>query len=408
VDRIVIVGGGLAAFRAAEALREYGFAGSLVGIGAEPTGPYNRPPLSKGLLTGRTRSADLGFKASCDLGITWRRGDPAVGLDPRRQVVHLASGDPVAYDGLVIATGVAARQLPGMPPDARIHTLRTLEDCRAFDRALNRAHHVAIIGGGFIGGEVASSLRERGLRATIIDVAPTLLGHAVGPQVGDAVTQLHRRHGVGLRLGTTVRAIEPRPRHIAVHLGDNATVMADAILIAVGTLPCVDWLAGLGLDLSDGVLCGPTTHVVGVPNAVAAGDCARWPNLRFDATPRRVEHWINAVEQARHAAGALLEGPDHAQAFTPLPRFWSEQYGVKIQSIGMPRLGDDVEVVSGSVARRRFIVRYRAGERPVGYLALDDPAGLLAFGATLTQELARGAVIGAGTAEEATTIRRGL
>ncbi len=388
MDRVVIVGGGLAAFRAAEALREYGYTGSLVGVGGEATGPYNRPPLSKGLLTGRSRCQDLAFKAHHDLRVTWKLGDPAVGLDPKRQIVHLASGGPLAYDGLVIATGVVARQLPGTPEDPRIHTLRTLADCRAFDRSLVGAHHVAIIGGGFIGGEVASSLRERGLAATIIDVAPTLLGHAVGALVAGAVTALHRRHGVGLRLGTSVAGIEARPRHVAVHLGDDSTVTADALLVAVGTRPCVDWLDGLGLDLSDGVACGPTTHVLGIPNAVAAGDCARWPNLRFDTSPRRVEHWINAVEQARHAARALLDGPRAAEAFTPLPRFWSEQYGAKIQSIGMPRLGDEVEVVSGSVARRRFVVRYSDGARPVGYLALDDPAGLLAFGATLERELA--------------------
>lgn len=377
-DRIVIVGAGLAALRCAERLRELGHTGTITVIGDEDHRPYNRPPLSKQLLAGKVGPQSLRLRTFTDPDVTWRLGEAVVALNPADRTVSLASGAGIPYDGLVLATGVEARTLDGAPSDPRILTLRHLADCRRLDAAFSKAQHVAIIGGGFIGGEVATSARQRGLRVTIIDVSTTLLGHAVGAEVGGFVTDIHRRAGVGLRLGTHVVGFDTSGPRLRLDLADDGpTVVADIAVVGVGTRPCVAWLGGHGLDLSDGVLCDPTSRVVGLDDTVAAGDCARWPNLRYDRQPRRVEHWINAVEHGRHAAHSLLAPPARRAAFTPLPRFWSEQHGAKIQSTGMPRLADSVDILESRPRLGELLARYRRDGHPVAYLAVNQPRALL-------------------------------
>ncbi|MFF0133423.1 NAD(P)/FAD-dependent oxidoreductase [Streptomyces mirabilis] len=388
-NRIAVVGTGLAGLSAAERLRELGWRGEITMIGEEPHRPYNRTPLSKQLLTGDRQPPDLALTTYTELDAAWRLGTRALGLDTERRELLLPGGERLPFDGLVIASGVEPRHLPGAPLHSdRVWMLRTLADARAVDRAFAGARHVAVIGGGFIGCEIACTARTRALDVTLIDASPTLLHRALGPALGAVVGDLHRDNGVRLHLGVGVRGWEEDKHGVTVLLDDGEQVRADAAVVGVGTMPRTDWLWHTGLDLTDGVLCAPTTHVLdpdghALDGIVAAGDIARWPNHRFDDIPRRVEHWINAIEMGRHAAEALLAGPENSAPFTPVPRFWSHQHGVRIQSVGMPALGTDLTILDGDPARRRTVAGYtRPGPDGtpllVGAVALDSPRTLLA------------------------------
>ncbi len=230
-----------------------------------------------------------------------------------------------------------------------------------------------------IGCEVASSLRARSMNVTLIDGANVLLERIVGHAIGQALTRVHANSGVDLRLGASVVGWDETGPGVGVLLGDGSRVDADAVLVCIGTVPSVQWLGGLGLDLTDGVLCAPSCHVIGLPDTVACGDAARWPNDRFDLTPRRVEHWINAVEMARHAVDSLLAGPARAQPFRPVPRFWSEQHGVKIQAVGVPPLGADVAIVDGLFEAKRLVATYSRQGRLMGAISLNDPTALFEY-----------------------------
>lgn len=389
-NRIAIVGTGLAGLSAAERLRETGWRGEITMIGEEPHRPYNRTPLSKQLLTGDRQPPELALSTYTELDAAWRLGTRALDLDVERREVLLPGGERLPFDGLIIASGVEPRHLPGAPLHSdRVWMLRALADARNIDAALAGAQHVAVIGGGFIGCEIACSARTRALDVTLIDVSPTLLHRALGPALGAVVGDLHRDHGVKLHLGVGVHGWSEDKRGVTVLLDDGEQVRADAAVVGVGTVPRTDWLWHTGLDLTDGVLCGPTAHVIGadgyaVDGITAAGDVARWPNLRFDDIPRRVEHWINAIEMGRHAADALLAGPQSAAPFTPVPRFWSHQHGLRIQSVGMPGLGTDMTILDGDPATRRAVAGYtRPGSDGapvlVGAVALDSPRSLLGY-----------------------------
>ena len=380
-DRIVIIGGGLAGLRAAERLRELGFTGAVTMIGEEPHAPYNRPPLSKQILEHKVHPADLGFQVHVELDVDFRRGVRAARLDPVERLVVLDSGEPVPYDGAVIATGVSARPLPTAPGhDERVVALRTVDDAVTLDAVMRRARRLLIVGGGFIGCEVASTARRRALDVTLVDLSPHLLGRVVGPALGAMVTQIHADAGVDLRLGRSVVQWRTSARGVTAVLDDGALVVADAVLVAIGTMPRVDWLADLDLDLRDGVLCDETCHVVGLDDVVAAGDVARWPNARFGGEARRVEHWINAIEHGQAAATSLLAGRGAAAPFTPVPRFWSEQHGVRIQAVGVPALADKIALAEGSLESRRLVAACLNGERLVGALGVDSPRAMLRYG----------------------------
>lgn len=385
-ERIVIAGAGLAGLRAAERLRELGFDGEVVVLGAEPDIAYHRPALSKHLLTGAVSRADTMLADPLEVDAEWYFDTPVTALSPNRQVVHLRD-EELRYDGLVIATGVEPRRLPGAPHGhPRVVVVRTLADTTALQRALATAPGpVAVVGDGFIGCEVASSLREMNRDVILIGRGRALLADVLGPDIGDWLTALHTARGVRLELGTTIRRWRPATASVGLEFADGRAVDVACVVVAVGSVPAVSWLRGAKLPLDDGVVCGPTCHVLGSDTIVAAGDVARWPNLRYDGTPRRDEHWLNAVEMSRAAAENLLIGPQGAPAFTPVPRYWSEQHGVRIQVAGRPMLGADTVLLESPVPGTRPITGFVRDGRLVGLVGLDSPAAVLHW----TAELAR-------------------
>ncbi|NUT27711.1 MAG: FAD-dependent oxidoreductase [Streptomyces sp.] len=369
---VAVVGASLAGLSAARSLRKQGYDGRLVVIGDELHRPYDRPPLSKEFLAGTLGEAELALEAHDeDLGAQWLLGVRAAGLDHARRVVRLADGREVRADGVVIATGAVARTLPGSEGLAGVHTLRTLDDARALRDELARGGRLVVIGGGFIGAEVASTAYALGLDVTVVEAAPTPLAGPLGETMGAIVSALHADHGVRLECGVGVKGLSGETRVDAVLLEDGRTVPADIVVVGVGARPCVEWLEGSGIALDDGVKCGADgrTSLAGV---VAVGDCANWydPRAGFH---RRVEHWTGARERPDAAVATLLAGGALEPGVPRPPYFWSDQYGVKIQFAGHAAGADSVTIEAGAADDRDVLAVYRRAGNPVAVLGMNQP-----------------------------------
>ncbi len=378
--RVVVVGASLAGLSALEALRQEGYEGELIAVGAETALPYDRPPLSKQVLQGHWEPEKIVLREQEQydgLGVTWYLGRRATGLDLVARTVTLDDGEPLAYDGLVIATGATPRRLPETPDLAGIHVLRTLDECLALRGELETASRVCVVGAGFIGAEVAASARVRGVEVTVLEALPAPLARAFPAEMGAACAALHLDHGVDLRCGVTVAGFEGDGRVSGVRLGDGSVVEADVVVVGVGVVPETGWLESSGLPLDNGVVCD-STCATAAPGVVAAGDIARWPNNLFGET-MRIEHWSNAVEQGAAAAKRLLAGPGEAVDFAPVPYFWSDQYDAKIQFLGRCCPTDEVRIVDGSVEERRFVALFGRDGRLFGALAFNRPRLLMAY-----------------------------
>ncbi|MGR3868308.1 NAD(P)/FAD-dependent oxidoreductase [Streptomyces graminifolii] len=371
---VAVVGASLAGLSAARSLRKRGYDGRLVVIGDEPHRPYDRPPLSKEFLAGTVAEADLMLEMDDeDLRAEWLLGVRAVGLqvDGAERVLLLDDGREVRADGVVVATGAVARNLPGTEGLAGVHTLRTLDDARALRDELALGGRLVVIGGGFIGAEVASTAYALGLDVTVIEAAPTPLAGPLGETMGGIVSALHEAHGVRLLCGVGVKGLSGETRVDAVLLEDGRTVPADTVVVGVGARPCVEWLEGSGVELDNGVKCGADGRT-GLAGVVAVGDCANWYDPQA-GSHRRVEHWTGARERPEVAVGALLSwGAVEAGVPRP-PYFWSDQYGVKIQFAGHSAGADSVTVEEGAPDDRSFLAVYRSAGRPVAVLAMNQP-----------------------------------
>ncbi|ADB33145.1 FAD-dependent pyridine nucleotide-disulphide oxidoreductase [Kribbella flavida DSM 17836] len=381
---LVVVGASLAGVRAVEAARKAGFAGRITLIGDERHLPYDRPPLSKDLLAPGGPIDPVTFRSRAELvdelGVELLLDAPATGLDPEAQVVDIG-GDDVAYDALVVATGAAARSLPGTENLVGVHVLRTLDDARAVRRALDEGARTVVVGAGFIGSEVASAARKRGLPATIVEALPTPLVRSVGPDLGLALASLHTRNGTALRCGQSVDVVEGTGRVEGVRLADGTVIDADLVVVGIGAVPRTEWLAGSGLPVENGVICDEFLRA-GAPGVYAAGDVARWHNVLFDRS-MRVEHWSTAAEQGARAARNALS-PAQAQSYATVPYFWSDWYGSRIQFAGVAT-NDGYEIVSGDPAGDHFVALYREGDRLTGVLTLNGQRHVMKYRRLIAQ-----------------------
>ncbi|MFI2411787.1 NAD(P)/FAD-dependent oxidoreductase [Streptomyces sp. NPDC018947] len=373
---VVVVGASVGGSRLAAGLREAGHTGRITLVDPDPDAPYDRPPLSKQILAGDwdAERASLGDPAQWDAR---RHVAAAAGLDTAGRVLRLDDGTRLGYDRLVLACGAAPRILPGMPRDG-VHVLRTLADCHRLRAGLDRigTGRLVVVGGGFVGAEVASTARARGIDVTVVESLPAPLAGLLGEDVAAELALLHADNGVRLLTGTGVTALVGEPAVTGVALTDGSVLPADAVVVGIGVRPGTGWLVGSGVPLDDdgGVLCDAYGAVDAARTVYAVGDVARWydPLLRRHV---RVEHWTNAVEQA-DAVARSITGPE------PVPRdgeffVWSDQYGGKITLLGRPGPGDEVTVVRSGGERRRFAVAYRRGTRLSAVLTVNWPKALV-------------------------------
>ncbi|HET7397398.1 MAG TPA: FAD-dependent oxidoreductase [Intrasporangium sp.] len=381
--RVVIVGSSLAGLQAAQSLRSAGYGGAIIMVGDEPHLPYDRPPLSKQLLSGswdpdRTQLRPDAVIAR--LGLTWRRGVAAVALDPEQRRVELADGGTEAYDAVLIATGTSPRRVANPLGLTGIRTLRTLDDSVALRAALEDNPRVVVVGGGFIGAEVAAEARRRSLPVTMVEALSVPLSRGLGTRLGQLCADLHVANGVQLLCGVRVSGFEGDGHLERVVLSDGTVVDADLAVVGIGSEPATAWLETSGLTLDDGVVCDSFCRA-SAPGVYAAGDVARWHNPLFDEVTR-IEHWTNAREQAAAAVATLLAdhglGPEPA-AYAPVPYVWSDQYGRRIQVAGRTMGAEEVTVVHHDPDDGATLALYRFGCRLGGVAGINASRRLLPF-----------------------------
>jgi len=370
---MAIVGASLAGLRTAEFLRRGGFEGELVLIGDEKHLPYDRPPLSKEVLRGEWEPDRLALrrKSYDELELDLKLGRRAVSLDTTAREVHLEGGESVAFDGLVVATGAQVRRLPNQPDLRGLFTLRTLDDALTIRDALKKASRVAVIGAGFIGAEVAASARQLGLEVIMIEALHAPLAQSLGSRLGHILQQVHERRGVEVHCGRRVTAFLGKDHIEGLALDDGTDLPCDLVVVGIGVEPAVSWLQGSAIELDDGVRCDATC-MSSVSHVFAAGDVANWYNPLFEER-MRVEHWTNAVEQARHVAASLLAAPGEAKPFESVPMFWSDQFDIKIQGVGHPRATDELIITGGTAEEEKLVALYGRAGRLVGAVTFNQP-----------------------------------
>lgn len=395
VSHVLVVGASLAGLRTALALREAGFGGRITMIGAERHPPYDRPPLSKQVLVG-DRPAAHPLHGAAELEASWALGDAATALDVRTGTVTTASGVRHRGDAVVIATGAVPRAWTG-PGSALpgVTNLRTAEDADRVRGALDRGARVLVVGGGFVGAEVAAAARTRGRPVVLAIREPAALIRSLGAGAAGVVTEGLRRSGVDVRVSTRLSALSAGPDGsvAAARLDDGTEVEADLVVLGIGADPATRWLRGSGLLLGDGVVCDEYCRALLADGAlptlpiVAVGDVARWADPLRIGELTAVRHWSNAAEQARAAAGTLLAEPAELIPYRHIPSFWSDLTApglkIRIRAVGDGRGADRWAVVDGSLDAGAALVRYERRGRVVGAVSLNRPRLLPALRAQI-------------------------
>ncbi|WP_418344974.1 NAD(P)/FAD-dependent oxidoreductase [Rhodococcus pyridinivorans] len=367
-ERVVVVGSGLAAVRTAEELRRAGYEGELVLVGDETHLPYDRPPLSKEVLRGDRDDTTLRpSEFFGDNRIELMLGAAARSVDTASRILTLSDGTELGYDELVVATGLRPRRIPGLPDLAGVHVLRSLEDSRALREAIVPGARALVVGAGFIGCEVAASLRAREVEVVLVEPQPTPLASVLGAEVGALVTRLHTAEGVDVRAGVGLSEIRGDGRVTSAVLGDGSEIDVDLVVLGIGSIPATEWLEGSGVEVENGVVCDGTGRT-STPHVWAVGDVASWQVPAGGR--RRIEHWTNAGEQASVLAKTIM-GVE-AGAAAQVPYFWSDQYDIKIQGLGAVTADDTVHVVRDD--GRKFLAYYERDGRFVGAVGGGLPA----------------------------------
>jgi NADPH-dependent 2,4-dienoyl-CoA reductase/sulfur reductase-like enzyme len=384
------VGASLAGWRAVETLRAEGFAGSIVLVGEERHLPYDRPPLSKQILAGTwppEKAVLADSRRASEHRVEEVLGRRAVHLDAAARKVELDDGTLLQGDGVVITTGASPRPLPGtgdLTQRDGLFTLRTLDDSLALRAAVTAVDQarVVVIGAGFIGAEVASTCADLGCRVTVLEALDVPLRNVLGHMIGSHFGTLHESHGVHLRTGVSVdgvrRAGSEETGRLVVELDGGEVIPADVVLVGIGVLPATGWLADSGLSIDNGVVCDE--RLFAADDIVAAGDIARWQWRRDgDVEPIRIEHWQVAAEAGVAAARSLLAGRSDAPAFTPVPYFWSDQYGIRLQVLGSPRGSDEIHLAEGTPEEGKFVALFGRAGRLRAVMAISKPRQLMGF-----------------------------
>jgi 3-phenylpropionate/trans-cinnamate dioxygenase ferredoxin reductase subunit len=409
---VIIVGASMGGLRTAEALRRSGYAGPITVIGEELHAPYNRPPLSKDVLSTGVSHEAVAFPArAATADVEWMLGSRVVSADLDARTVTTADGREHPWRALVIATGLRARRLD-LPLITGRHTVRTLDDAMALRDELVDGARVVVVGAGFVGCEVAATARKLGCEVTVVAPGAEPLIRPLGSMLGAELRRRHEAHGVTFRLGRTVTAMLGEFAFEGLQLDDGETVAGDVLVEAIGSECNTDWLDSTSLDLTDGVLADAALRAVSTDGTArddvyVVGDIARFPNLMFDDVPRRVEHWNIPTDTGKRAGavlGAWLSGDGDgafadvvARGFTPMPAFWSNQFEVSLQAYGLPGLADaassgrgdrDIRILTGELAGTVALGYYRA-DRMVGVVGLGLKAELLPYREEIAAHAAR-------------------
>ncbi|MBK3565444.1 NAD(P)/FAD-dependent oxidoreductase [Streptomyces sp. MBT62] len=371
VAHVLVVGASASGLTTVEALRRKGYTGRITVLGAEPHAPYDRPPLSKQILSGvwePDRAALRTEDMLTGLDTEFVYGDPAVGLDTATRTVRTESGRELSADAIVIATGVRPRVLPGQGELTGVHVLRTLDDALALRTDLLAGSRLVVVGEGVLGSEIAATARTLGLDVTLAGPLTGPLALQVGPLVSGLLAELHTERGVRLRLGNGVSGFTSAQGRVSgVELSTGEVLPADVVVVAIGASPATEWLADSGLELDNGVVCDSRCQAA--PGIYAVGDVARWHHEQLGRLIR-LENRTNATEQAMAVAGAIL-GED--RPYEPVPYFWTDQFDAKLQVHGFLPADAEVDVVDGDLTTRRFVTRYRSGGRVTGILGWNMP-----------------------------------
>ena len=373
MNRIVVVGASLAGLTALETLREENFAGELVVINAEAHVGYDRPPLSKKVLSGAMRASDITLKPADFFEtnrVDQRIGVRAAALDLAARTIVLATGESLAFDGLLIATGLRPRPLPRQPVLRGLHMLRTLDDAVALRADMLGRRAMVIIGAGFLGCEVAATARQMGLDVILVDAMELPMARQVGHELAGAVLRKHRQQGVDIRTGRSVRSFEESEGQVtAVTLDDGTRLPTKVLVVTIGSLANTEWLQTSGLPVDNGVVCD--SFCCAAPGVYAAGDVASWLHPRL-GVQMRLEHRMHATEQAMVAARNML---GTGIAFDPLPYFWTDFYDARIQVFGRIPVEYEMKVLSGRLGEPGFTAAFFQGgivEAVAGWNAARD------------------------------------
>ena len=376
----MIVGASMGGLRTAESLRRSGFTGEITLIGAEKHLPYNRPPLSKALLAEDKELDSVAFKINTEeLKADFILGDPAQSVDIQNNEVVLSSNKKLSYNFLVAATGLRSRKMDfqNLVESGRF-SLRTYDDAKRIRSAVAPGKHVVILGAGFIGLELAATLKKLGCSVDVVAMETTPLAPIIGELFGNEIQIRHEAKGVRFHMNNSVKDLVGESFVTGVILGDGKSLECDIFIEAVGSLPNTEWLEGSGLDKSNGVLTDKTLRAVNIDgglieNFFVVGDIARFPYANQQLPARRIEHWNIPIEGGKRVGREIANtaNPDSvsdfnpAEHFNPLPSFWSDQYEMSILSYGEPKIADDVELLKGSLDAD-FIFSYRRQGKLVG------------------------------------------